>query len=117
MTFILIEEIIDEAYCVTNEYVNEQNCQIWDDTSQHEHPMHSEKVTILCESGLAVSSVAISLRTIFAKSSLSKAITTNRLFQFFFWPELYDLNINDMCFQQDTTSCHTVHANLDLSNE
>ena len=58
----------------------------------------------------------------FFEKDVGQAITVNgeyyrSMIINFFWPELDDLDINNMWFRQDGATCHTAHATLDILHE
>lgn len=107
----------DEAHFWMNGYVNKQNCRIWDDTNPHkiqERPMHPEKVTVWC--GFWAGGV---IGPYFFENDIGKAITVTgeryrSMITNFLWPELDDMDTNNMWFQQDGATCHTAEDTLDI---
>ncbi|GFU76210.1 transposable element Tc3 transposase [Trichonephila clavipes] len=82
----------DEAHFWLNGYVNKQNCRIWSKANPQvyvETPLHPEKLT--------------------ANDDWYRAMLTN-----FFIPELSNHDVQELWFQQNGATCHTVRATIDL---
>ncbi|CAK9806600.1 hypothetical protein ANTPLA_LOCUS4952 [Anthophora plagiata] len=110
----------DEAHFWMNGYVNKQNCRIWEDNNPHEThqlQMHPEKVTVWC--GFWSGEV---IGPYFFQNEVGAAITVTderyrSMITNFLWPKLKDMDLNNMWFQQDGTTCHTAHATMDLLHD
>lgn len=79
--------------------------------------MHPEKVTVWY--GFWADGV---IGSYFFENNVGQAITVNgeryiSMITNFFWPELGNLDTNDIWFQQDGATCHTAHATLDILHE
>ncbi|GFU13897.1 uncharacterized protein TNCV_940731 [Trichonephila clavipes] len=82
----------DEAHFWLNGYVNKQNCRIWSEANPQvyvETPLHPEKL--------------------FVNGDRYRAMITN-----FFIHELNNHDVQELWFQQDGATCHTVRATIDL---
>ncbi|GFW06599.1 putative transposable element [Trichonephila clavipes] len=82
----------DEAHFWLNGYVNKQNCRIWSEANPQvyvETSLHPEKLTV--------------------NGDRYRAMITN-----FFIPELNNLDVQELWFQQDGATCHTARATIDL---
>ena len=80
----------DEAHFHFEGYVNKQNCRIWGSETPKmmiEKPLYPQRVTVWC-----VFWAGLHYRT---------------MFDGFLWPELEDMNVDDVYFQQDGATCHT----------
>ncbi|CAI6371226.1 unnamed protein product [Macrosiphum euphorbiae] len=110
----------DEAHFWMNGYVNKQNCRIWDDTNPHKtqkNKMHPEEITVWC--GFWSGGI---IGPYFFQNETGIAITVNgeryrSMINNFFWPKLYDMDTEDMWFQQDGATCHTARATMDILRE
>lgn len=110
----------DEAHFWMNGYVNKQNCRIWDETNPHEvHQvaMHPQKVTVWC--GFWAGGV---IGPYFFENDNGVAVTVNgeryrSMITNFFWPEIENMDLDNMWFQQDDATCHTAHATMDVLHE
>ncbi|GFW91605.1 DUF4817 domain-containing protein [Trichonephila clavipes] len=106
----------DEAHFWLNGYVNKQNCRIWTEANPQvyvETPLHPEKLTVWWDVwfyGLVES---------FFKNDEGHNVTVNgdryrAMFTNFFIPELKNHDVQELWFQQDSTTCHTDRATIDL---
>jgi hypothetical protein len=107
----------DEAHFWLNGYVNKQNCRIWsEDNPQavNESPLHPLKLTVWC--GLHAGGI---IGPYFFRNEEGAAVTVNgeryrAMLTEFLFPEINQLNIDDIWFQQDGATCHTARLTIDL---
>ena len=107
----------DEAHFWLNGYVNKQNCRFWSEDQPEELqklPMHPEKVTVWC--GLWAGGI---IGPYFFKDAANRNVTVNgeryrEMISNFFLPKMQELDLHDMCFQQDGATCHTARITMDL---
>ncbi|GFY36797.1 transposable element Tc3 transposase [Trichonephila clavipes] len=103
----------DEAHFWLNNYVNKQNCRIWSEANPQvyvETPLHPEKLTVWC---------ALWAGESFFKNDEGHNVTVNgdryrAMITYFFIPELNNHDVQELCFQQDSATCHTARATIDL---
>lgn len=107
----------DEAHFHLNGYVNKQNCRIWGSENPHaleQLPMHPLKVTVWC--GLWNGGV---IGPYFFENDAGERVTVNGqryhdMLEKKLWPQLEDMELDGMCFQQDGATAHTTNANIDF---
>ncbi|GFT31437.1 DUF4817 domain-containing protein [Trichonephila clavipes] len=107
----------DEAHFWLNGYVNKQNCRIWSEANPQvyvETPLHPEKLTVWC----ALWAGAI-IDPYFFKNDEGHNVTVNgdryrAMITNFFIPELNNHDVQELWFQQDSATCHTACATIDL---
>ncbi|GFV26668.1 transposable element Tc1 transposase [Trichonephila clavipes] len=107
----------DEAHFWLNGYVNKQNCRIWSEANPQvyvETPLHPEKLTVWC----ALWAGGI-IGPYFLKNDEGHNVTVNgdryrAMITNFFIPELNNHDVQELWFQQDGATCHTVRATIDL---
>ncbi|GFX99116.1 transposable element Tc3 transposase [Trichonephila clavipes] len=107
----------DEAHFWLNGYVNKQNCRIWSEAYPQvyvETPLHPEKLTVWC----ALWAGAI-IGPYFFKNDEGHNVTVNgdryrAMITNFFIPELNNQDVQELWFQQDSATCHTARATIDL---
>ena len=110
----------DEAHFHLGSYVNKQNCRIWSSENPKmitEKPLYPQCVTVWCcfwpegiigpyffenEAGLAVMVNGLRYRTMINE---------------FLWPELEDMDVDDVYFQQEGAMCHTSGETIGLLRE
>lgn len=110
----------DEAHFDLSGYVNKQNCRIWGAENPHviqEQPMHPRRVTVWC--GLWAGGV---IGPYFFENAAGNVVTVNgvryrNMITNFLWPELHDMDLENMWFQQDGATCHTGNETIDLLRE
>ncbi|XP_053949535.1 uncharacterized protein LOC128857797 [Anastrepha ludens] len=101
-------------------FVNKQNCRIWADDNPRviaEKPMHSQRVTVWC--GLWTGGI---IGPYFFQNEAGQAVTVisvryREMITNFLWPELEDMDVDDMWFQQDGATCHTANETMALLRE
>lgn len=113
------EKIIfsDEAHFHLNGYVNKQNCRIWgteNPRALQELPMHPQRCTVWC--GFWAGGV---IGPFFFENAAGTAVTVNGaryrdMLTNSFWPEIADMDLDDMWFQQDGATCHTANDTIEL---
>jgi hypothetical protein len=109
----------DEAHFHLDGYVNTQNCRIWGGESPiviHEKPLHAQ-ATVLC--GFWAGGV---IGPYFLKNEAVNAVTVNgicyrNMITEFLWPQFDGMDMEDMWFQQDGTTCHTARETTELLRE
>ncbi|GFU84679.1 uncharacterized protein TNCV_3782051 [Trichonephila clavipes] len=107
----------DEAHFWLNGYVNKQNCRIWSEANPQVYvktPLHPEKLTVWC----ALWAGGI-IGPYFFKNDAGHNVTINgdryrAMITNFFIPELNNHDVQELWFQQDGATCHTVRATIDL---
>lgn len=107
----------DEAHFHLNGYVNKQNCRIWGSENPHalvQLPMHPLKVTVWC--GLWNGGV---IGPYFFENDAGERVTVNGqryhdMLEKILWPQLEDMELDGMWFQQDGATAHTTNANIDF---
>ncbi|GFU87850.1 putative transposable element [Trichonephila clavipes] len=107
----------DEAHFWLNGYVNKQNCRIWSEANPLvyvETPLHPEKLTVWC----ALWAGGI-IGPYFFKNDEGHNVTVNgdrytAMITNFFIPELNNHYVQELRFQQDSATCHTARATIDL---
>ncbi|GFW12738.1 DUF4817 domain-containing protein [Trichonephila clavipes] len=100
-----------------NGYVNKQNCRIWSEANPQvyvETPLHSEKLTVWC----ALWAGGI-IGPYFFINDEGHNVTVNgdryrAKFTNFFIPELNNQDVQELWFQHDGATLHTVRATIDL---
>lgn len=107
----------DEAHFHLSGFVNKQNCRIWANDNPRvmvEKPMHPQRVTVWC--GLWAGGI---IGPYFFENEAGQAVTVTgvryrEMITTFLWPELDDMNVDDMWFQQDGATCHTANETMAL---
>ncbi|GFV83462.1 uncharacterized protein TNCV_3056091 [Trichonephila clavipes] len=107
----------DEAHFWLNGYVNKQNCRIWSEANPQvyvETLLHPEKLTVWC----ALWAGGI-IGPYFFKNDEGHNVTVNgdryrALITNFFIPELNNHDVQELWSQQDSATCHTARATIDL---
>ncbi|GFW89257.1 putative DD41D transposase [Trichonephila clavipes] len=107
----------DEAHFWLNGYVNKQNFCIWSEANPQvyvETPLHPEKLTVW--SALWAGGI---IGPYFFKNDEGHNVTVNgdryrAMITNFFIPELNNRDVQELWFQQDSATCHTAHATIDL---
>ncbi len=110
----------DEAHFYLSGYVNKQNCRIWADENPREiveKPMHPQRVTLWC--GFWAGGI---IGPFFFENDAGNAVTVNgeryrTMITDFLWPELDDMDVDNMWFQQDGATFHTTIATMALLHE
>ncbi|CAG9824599.1 unnamed protein product, partial [Phaedon cochleariae] len=100
-----------------NGFVNKQNFRIWDEHNPQEVyqlAMHPQRVTVWC--GFWSGGV---IGPYFFENDIGEAITVNgeryrSMINKLFWPELNDMDVDDMWFQQDGATCHTANDTMGI---
>ncbi|GFV56210.1 uncharacterized protein TNCV_3266171 [Trichonephila clavipes] len=106
-----------EAHIWLNGYVNKQNCRNWSEANSQvyvETPLHPEKLTVW--SALWAGGI---IGQYFFKNDEGHNVTVNgdryrAMITNFFIPELNNHDVQELWFQQDGATCHTVRATNDL---
>ncbi|GFV84280.1 DUF4817 domain-containing protein [Trichonephila clavipes] len=101
----------DEAHFWLNGYVNKQNCRIWSEANPQvyvETPLHPEKLTVGC----ALWAGGI-IGPYFFKNDEGHNVTVNgdryrAMITNFFIPELNNHDVQELWFQQNGATCHTI---------
>ncbi|KAH1021587.1 hypothetical protein HUJ04_011081 [Dendroctonus ponderosae] len=104
-----IRRLVD--FCLSA-FVNKRNCRIWSNENSPgivEKPMHPERATAWC--GLWSSGV---IGPYFFENEVGQAGTVNRIcyremITAFLWPEIEDMDLDDMWLEQDGATCHTAN--------
>ncbi|GFU04981.1 putative DD41D transposase [Trichonephila clavipes] len=94
-----------------NGYVNKQNCRIWSEANPQvyvETPLHPEKLTVWC--ALWVAGI---IGPYFFKNDEGHNVTVNgdryrAMITNFLIPELNNHDVQELWFQQDGATCHTI---------
>ncbi|GFX67719.1 putative transposable element [Trichonephila clavipes] len=113
---VLTLEQSDEAHFWLNGYVNKQNCRIGSEPNPQvyvETPLHPEKLTVWCalwDGGI--------IGPYFFKNDEGHNVTVNgdryrAMITNFLIPELNNLHVQELWFQQDGATCHTARATID----
>ncbi|GFV91165.1 transposase [Trichonephila clavipes] len=110
------ESTVDEAHFWLNGYVNKQNCRIWSEANPQvyiETPLHPEKLTVWCALW------AGGIIGPYFKNDEGHNVTVNgdryrAMITNFFIPELNNHDVQELWFQQDSATCHTARATIDL---
>lgn len=107
----------DEAHFCLNGYVNKQNMRYWEENNPRqvlEKQLYPQKVTVWC--GLWAGGI---IGPYFFENDNGERVTVNgERYRFmlmdFLWPQLDDLDLDAMWFQQDGATCHTAAETIDL---
>jgi len=107
----------DEAHFELGGYVNKQNCRIWGEENPriiHEKPMHPKRVTVWC----ALWSGGV-IGPYFFENAAGEAVTVNgvryrEMLSEFLWPELDNIDLDDIWFQQDGATPHFANETITL---
>ena len=107
----------DEAHFWLNGFVNKQNMRYWSDSNPHvlhESSLHPEKITVWC--GLWAGDV---IGPYFFRDDQDRHVTVsgNRyrsMITEYFWPQLDDMDLEDMWFQQNGATSHTANVIINL---
>ena len=107
----------DEAHFWLNGFVNKQNMRYWSAKNPNvllETPLHPQKVTVWC--GFHAGGVN---GLYFFVDENDRHVTVNGeryrvMLEDYLWPELDELDINDMWFQHDVATSHTARVTIDL---
>ena len=107
----------DEAHFWLNGFVNVHNCRYWSDHNPEwyeETPLHPQKLTVWC--GLWHGGI---IGPYFFRNEAGAAVTVNgeryrKMLTEFLWPELDEIDISNMWFQQDGAPCHTANETMAL---
>lgn len=107
----------DEAHFHLSGYVNKQNLRFWGTENPrvtHEEPLHPLKVTVWC----AVFAGGV-IGPFFFEDVAGQTVTVNgeryrAMINEFFLPQLDELGLENMWFQQDGATAHTARATTDM---
>lgn len=107
----------DEAHFHIGGYVNKQNCRIWGSENPCvvvQKPMHPARVTVWC--GFWSGGV---IGPFFFENEAGRAVTVNGdryrdMVTDFLWPELENIDLGELWFQQDGATCHTAARSINL---
>lgn len=107
----------DEAHFWLNGFVNKQNCRYWCESNPqvvHESPLHPQRITVWC--GLWYGGI---IGPYFFKNDDGLAVTVNgnryrEMLTEFLFPEIDNIDGDDIMFQQDGATCHTANVTMDL---
>lgn len=107
----------DEAIFHLNGFVNKQNCRIWASDNPREikeQITHPQRVVVWC--GLSSEGV---IGPYFFEDGEGKACTVNgeryrKMLTDFLSPQLDNINVENLWFQQDGSTCHTAKATISL---
>lgn len=107
----------DEAHFHLGGFVNKQNCRIWGDENPRmieQRPLYPEKVTVWC--GFWARGV---IGPYFFENAAGKSVTVNaeryrNMINEFLVPELDNIDLENIWFQQDGATCHTATETIDL---
>lgn len=110
----------DEAHFWLSGNVNNQNCRYWSDHQPEifeEKQMHPQRLTVWC--GLWHGGI---IGPYFFRNEAGVSVTVNgeryrTMLTEFLWPELDNIDISEMWFQQDGATCHTSRATMELLEE
>ena len=110
----------DEAHFHLSGFVNKQNCRIWANENPRvivEKPMYPERVTVWC--GLWAGGV---IGPYFFKNDFGQAATVigvryREMITDLLRPEIEDMNLDNMWFQQDGATCLTANETMALLRE
>jgi len=110
----------NEAYFWLNGYVNKQNCHIWAEEQPEEIkelPLYPDKTSVWCS--LWTGGI---ICPYFFKNEASQNVTVNgtryhAMITVYLLPEIEARDLDDICFQQDGATCHTVHETMALLRE
>lgn len=109
-----------EAHFWLNGFVNKQNMRYWAETNPqviHERGLHPQKVTVWC--GLWSGGI---IGPYFFENQRGEAVTVNgeryrQMITNFVWPELDEMDLGEMWFQQDGATCHTSDETMNVLKE
>lgn len=101
----------------TIEHLVEKNMRYWSGSNPHElheSTLHPEKITVWC--GLWAGGV---IGPYFFRDDQDRHVTVNgnryrSMITEYFWPELDDMDLDNMWFQQDGATSHTANVTIDL---
>lgn len=110
----------DEVHFQLDGYVNTQNCQIWGTENPpviHEKPLHAQRATVWY--GFWAGGV---IGPYFFENEAGNAVTVNgvhycNMITEFLWPHLDSVDVEDVWFQQDDTTCHSACETPELLRE
>ena len=110
----------DEAHFHLGGHVNKQNCRIWGSENPRiiaEKPFHHQCVTVWC--GFWIGDV---IGPYFFENEAGATVTVNGLryramITDFLWPELKDIDVDDVYFQQDGATCHKSNETIAILQE
>ena len=99
-------------------YVNKQNCRIWDSKNPKmiiENPLYPQRITVWY--GFWARGI---IEPYFFENEAGVAVWVNglrywTLINEFLWPELEDIDVDDVYLQQDGATCHTNCKTICLS--
>ena len=118
MPILLIKIIFsDEAHFDLGGYVNKQNYRIWGTENSYayiEKPTHPKRVTVWCEfrpKGI--------IWPFFFENEQEDAVTVNgdryrAMLNEFLFTKIEEEDIGSIWFQQDSATCYTIEATLDV---
>lgn len=110
----------DEAHFHLSGFVNKQNCRIWgldNPQEMQEQQMHPLRVTVWC--GFWSGGV---IGPYFFEDDEGNAVTVTgeryrRMITEFLWPQLVNINTQEIWFQQDGATSHTARDTLTMLRE
>lgn len=110
----------DEANFYLSGHVNKQNCRYWaahNPQQTEEVVQYPKKLNVWC--GLWHGGI---IGPYFFRNEEGNTVTTNgpryrAMLEEFLWPELDNIDITDMWFQQDGATSHTCNATLEVVRE
>ena len=95
--------------------VNKQNCRFWCEENPkiiHEQPLHSPKLTVWCGFWSGGNHRSVLLSRSWWHCYCERRAVTN-----FLWPQLEEVDLDNIWFQQDGATCHTARATTELLRE
>ena len=109
-----------EAHFHLGDYVNKQNCRFWGSENPKmivEKPLQLQRVTVWC--GFWAGGI---IGPYFYENEAGAAVLLNELryrtmINEVLWPELEDMNVDDIHFQEDGATCHTNDETIGLLRE
>ena len=110
----------DGAHFHIGSFVNRQNCRIWDSENLKmiiEKPLYLQSIIVWC--GFWAGRI---IGPYFFENEIRAAVSVNGLryrtmFNEFVWPELEDMDVDDVYLQQDGAMCHTSSETIGLLRE
>lgn len=101
-------------------FVNKQNCRIWSSENPRqiqEREMHPQRVTVWC----AFWAEGV-IGPFFFEDERGQAVTVNgeryrNMITDFLWPNLENVDLTELWFQQDGVPCHSAAETIGLLHE
>ena len=101
-------------------YVNKLNCRIWGSENPRmivEKPLHPQRITARCGFWAGGVIGPYSFENEAGATVTMNGLRYRAMINDFLWPELEDIDVDDVYFQQDGATCHTSNETIAILQE